>query len=50
MAVVYGHRAINESEQQEFKMKKLAGLGLMAGYGGLFFGAMGLLGYFSQGP
>ncbi|MFH0344465.1 MAG: hypothetical protein ACHBNF_20615 [Chromatiales bacterium] len=50
MAVVYGHRAINESEQQEFKMKKLAGLGLMAGYGGLFFGAMGLLGYFSQAP
>ncbi len=50
MAAVYGHRAINESEQQEFKMKKLAGLGLMAGLGALFFGAMGLLGSFSQGP
>jgi hypothetical protein len=49
MGVLYGHRAINESEQEEFKMKKLAGLGLMAGYVGLFVSAMGLLGYFSQG-
>ncbi|MGH8507313.1 MAG: DUF4190 domain-containing protein [Gammaproteobacteria bacterium] len=49
MAVVYGHRAIYQSEHQEFKMKKLAGLGLMAGYIGLFVSAMGVLGYFSQG-
>jgi len=51
MGVLYGHRAINESEQEEFKMKKLAGLGLMAGYGGLFYRVVSiLLGGLSQGP
>jgi len=49
MAVVYGHRAISESEREEFKGKKLAGLGLLAGYGALLFWGLSIFTQFAQG-
>ncbi len=46
MAVVYGHRAIGEAGQEDFKGKRLAGFGMIAGYGGLLVAALFLMNVF----
>ena len=45
-AVVCGHKAIKDPT--EFRGKKLAGMGLMAGYMGLIFGVIAVVSYLSR--
>jgi hypothetical protein len=48
MAVYFGHRALSQSGQDDFKGKRLAGFGMMSGGASLLFAGLILINHFMQ--